>query len=90
MAVVIRTDGSKQDVSPKNGTDFQFTDEAYDLIGASTIEIVPTIIPGMIMLIDEEGKLQGKPVNRAATRLYPYDGDVIVGDVLLCRHDEVR
>lgn len=37
------------------------------------------------MVIDEEGKLNNKPVNRFATRLYQSSWDVIVGDAFICK-----
>lgn len=92
MADLLRADGTREPVSPKNGVDFQFKGEAYDLIGTDMIEIVATR-DGRMMLIDEEGKLKGKPINAAATALYRYGlfrygGDVIVGDVIVCTSAE--
>lgn len=90
MAELIRVDGTRETVTPKNGTDFQFKGEAYDLLGTDMIQIVETI-DGRIMLIDEEGKLKEKPINVAATRLYKYrEHDVIVGDALVCDSREVE
>lgn len=90
MAKLIRVDGTVTEVQPKNGTDFQFVGEAYDLIGTDMIQIVG-IGAGNIMLLDENGKNKGKPFNHVATQLYPYGGlDPIVGDVLVCLESEVR
>ena len=39
-----------------------------------------------LMIVNEEGKLNGLPFNAKASELYP---DVIVGDVLVCDLKEV-
>ena len=84
QAQLLRTDGSRDDISPKNGTAFTFAGEAYPLIGATIIQICETH-DGRLLLVDEEGKLAGKAVNDAATALYIYGAyDPIVGDVIVC------
>jgi hypothetical protein len=88
MAELLRADGTREMVAPKNGTSFEFIGEAYDLIGTDMIQLVATR-DGRILMIDEEGKLKEKPVNAAATALYRYgDLDQIVGDVLVCSSAE--
>jgi hypothetical protein len=83
-AQVLFVDGTRRDITPKNGQTFTFIGEAYDLIGASMIEIRPTH-DGRWLLIDEEGKCTGKPRNVAATALYRYGADdPIVGDAMVC------
>ena len=56
------------------------------------IEIVrPYMLPNdWVMVIDEEGKLKGKPVNRVCTALYASSWDNIVGDAFLLREDMVE
>jgi hypothetical protein len=89
MAELLRADGTRETITPKNGTDFQFKGEAYDLIGTDMIEIVPTH-DGRILLIDENGKLKEKPINVAASRLYRFNEHaVIVGDAIVCNDSEV-
>ena len=48
------------------------------------IEVALTSLPGVIAYINEEGKMQGLPLNEAATALlkYPND-DYVVGDMLI-------
>jgi len=48
------------------------------------IEVALTSLPGVTAYINEEGKLQGLPLNPAATALlkYPND-DFVVGDMLI-------
>lgn len=44
-----------------------------------------TVIDDVEMLLDEEGKLEHKPLNLTATLLYKWaEYDFIVGDVILC------
>ena len=85
MAQIIKADGTKIDVTPKNGTDFQLS-ELQEVVGGY-IEIVETI-DKQIMVVNEEGKLIGLPFNEEATRLVRYD--VIVGDVLVCASSQVK
>lgn len=80
------------DVTPKNGRDFQL-DELKRFVGGF-IEIV-RINDKQIMVVNEEGKLNGLPYNSLATEalILAYQGrvdDYIVGDVLLCDNDMVR
>ena len=57
------------------------TDEAF---GEGRIECVPSIFPGIEIIIDEEGKHKGLPVNAIATGLlHPSIADVLVGDAVL-------
>ena len=84
QAQLLRSDGSRDDISPMNGKKFEFVGEAYDLIGATIIQICETH-DGRLLLVDEEGKLAGKAVNDAATALYIYGAyDPIVGDAIVC------
>ena len=84
QAQLLRTDGTWENITPKNGKTFEFVGEAYDLIGARMIQICPTH-DGRLLLIDEEGKLTDKRVNVAATALYAHGAyDPIVGDAIVC------
>ena len=84
QAQLLRTDGTHENITPKNKETFEFIGEAYDLIGARMIQICETH-DGRLLLVDEEGKLTGKRVNVAATALYVYGADdPIVGDAIVC------
>src|SRR4051812_791163 len=75
-------------------------DQLYKLVDCGTIEIIPAG-PGKIAVIDENGKLTGKPLNFKATHvvvkglrelgrtLAPGDPG-IVGNALICNDDEVK
>ena len=80
---IIHVDGTPEPYPHANGK--QYTpEELQKAIGGGYIEIVHTR-DGRLMVIDEEGKLKGFPVNRVAAALYVYgDRDPIVGDVLVC------
>lgn len=59
----------------------------YTALDCTTIEVIPTILKGIVLVIDEEGKLADdwrSHINRFATYLYG-SIDVIVGDALLAR-----
>ena len=61
------------------------------------IEVVQSADTKYDIILDEEGKLKGKPINREATELYVgeeyddtsagWDFDVIVGDVMMLSGD---
>lgn len=76
-------------VRPKDGKSFTL-DELQGFVGGN-IEIVQTKNDNEVMVINEEGKLKGLPVNIIATKRYIYgDHDKIVGDVLLADKHLVR
>lgn len=85
MATIIRTNGKKEDVRPKNGTDFTL-EELREIVGGD-IEIVP-LTDNKIMVVNEEGKIYHLPVNMQATHLHGYE--IIVGDVLVCDSNQVK
>lgn len=91
MATLIKQDGTKKEVEPNNGSDFQLK-EMYELIGCSMIQIIE--IGDQIMVIDEEGKFEPTPhKNEKATELasnYLFAGDYIAGDALVCESGEVK
>lgn len=87
-SVLIRVNGQLEPVTPKNGSTWSL-EELQGFVGGY-IEIVNSRMTGRFLVIDEEGKLKGKPVNIAATMLYPNgDLDPLVGDVLHCKSDEI-
>ena len=86
MAEIIRANGERKLVEPMNGKDFQLS-ELQKVVGGF-IEIVRTK-DGRLMVINEEGKLEGLPINELATELYQYN-DIIVGDVLVCNRNQIK
>lgn len=89
-AYIIHTDSNPEYVMPKNGTDFKL--EELQKIVNGLIEIVP-LDGRRIMVVNEEGKLMGLPVNVFATqiyRVYNNTNDVIVGDALICMTEQVK
>ena len=81
--LIIHVDGAQEEYSAADGKHYTL-DELKKAIGGGYIEIVKTR-DGRIMVLDEEGKLKGFPINRVATALYLYGAqDPIVGDVLVC------
>ena len=77
-------------VSPKNGTDFSL-EELQAIVGVY-IEVL-VLDGGEIMVVNEEGKLDGLPFNYSATSyLYEHSRylDLIVGNVLVCKSDQVK
>lgn len=82
-AFLLKSDGSQSQVKPTNGTDFTL-EELQGFVGGY-IEVVRSALDGMILIVDEEGKLKGKPVNETATRFMhkQFSGiDCVAGDAL--------
>jgi len=83
---IVKTSGIIEPVEPANGNDFSL-EELKKAIGGGYIEVV-FIPPDRMMVIDEEGKLKGMPVNVVASRMYAADS--IVGDVLVCHKNQIK
>ena len=84
MATIIRADGTEEQLRDMSLAALQGAVGGY-------IEIVPTN-DGRLVVLDEEGKLKGKPVNRRATELtrgVVADDDLIVGDVVVAGTNEI-
>lgn len=84
MAKWIKTNGETIDVKPKNGTDYSL-EELQGFVGGY-IEIV-RIDDERLMVVNEEGKLNDLPINSIATYMAR---ELIVGDVLVCKANEVK
>ncbi len=92
-AMIVYSTGIVEKVSPKNGTDFHYT-ELNEIVGGH-FEIV-YLRDGdktYLMILNDEGKLKDLPINNIATSMYiDVTGrmDTIHGDVLICRMDQVQ
>lgn len=85
-AVRIRPDGTVDKVETKGDW------EEYQRLVDGFFEVVWIRLPGRVMLVDEEGKLKGKPYNPLATLLYSSCSgifDFIVGDAILLKLERV-
>ena len=92
MATLYKANGETAQVRPKNGTDFKL-EELRAIIGCKWIEVarLTGYAKSDFFVVDEEGKLNGKPFNAKATEIYcRYHPDYIVGDALLCSYKEVK
>lgn len=90
MATIIKADGTTVHTCPQNGTDFSL--EELNHIVNGCIEIV-RLTHVHYMVVNESGKLLSLPLNQLASTIFSIctDGeDSIVGDVLICRTDEVQ
>lgn len=90
MAQILKVSGQSENVEPANGTGFTLT-EAQTIVGGY-VELIH-LFDGRIMLINEEGKLAGLPLNVEATRLFLVERagyDVIVGDALVCANEQFQ
>jgi hypothetical protein len=91
MALVIRTDGSEEDLDLSDGDRLKKLQTA---VGGYIEQL--WLGDGKRMIVDEEGILKGKDVNPRATEIvgenapeYLWKGFMIVGDVVLCDNSEL-
>lgn len=88
MAKLIKTDGAVTEITPKRGKRFSLK-EVRELIGCELVEFAHIHDgSGSVLLVDEEGKIFGKPINYTASALYKWG--IIAGDAILCKEWEVR
>lgn len=85
MAKWIKANGETIEVKPKNGTDYSL-EELQGFVGGY-IEIV-RMDDEHFMVVNEEGKVYGLPINMTASMLIMRD--TIVGDVLVCKTNEIK
>ena len=89
MNEIIRVNGAREEFLPADGRHYTL-EEMYKATGCDMVQIVATK-DGRLMVLDEEGKLKGRPVNQVATGLYLYGNqDPIVGDVLVCEERNIE
>jgi hypothetical protein len=82
-AKILKTTGEVLEVEPKNKTDFSL-EELQEIVGGY-IEIVQ-LGDRKVMVVNEDGVFFNLPINTKATNLY---NSVIVGDVLICKSNQI-
>ena len=89
LSTIIKTDGTRFNIEPKNKTDFQLS-ELQEIVGGY-IDILP-LSKSQCMVVNEEGKVHGLPYNPLATTCAYIAGikDIIVGDVLVCDIKKIK
>lgn len=90
MAVIYKANGERETVFPDNGKDFKL--EQLQKIVGGYIDMLG-VGGDEIMVFNDEGKLMGLPYNREATEIYRkafQTDDFIVGDVLVCKDNEIE
>mgnify|MGYP000902448878 CR=1 FL=1 len=60
---------------------------AQDFVGGM-VEVI-TFPNGDVLIVNEEGKLNGLPINSFATGLYANPNDYIVGNVMLIHQSQI-
>lgn len=94
IAKLYKTNDELVEITPKNGTDFTI-EELHEHIGCNLIEVLWLNDGKRIMVIDEEGKLDGAQFNYYATIIAENFGaicmpDIIKGNAIICDTDMVR
>ena len=91
-ALLIKVDGSVEEVEPKNGTDFKLQ-ELYDMLGVELVDVV--CMPNnndKIMIVDDEGMYRSERNERGSVFLdecYGVPCD-IYGDVLVVGNKQFK
>lgn len=96
-AILIKADGTKQTVKPKNGRYFKY-DELSDMLGCELVQIISnnSTAADINLMCDEEGKSNTPTdINDEATSLAReyrliYPDDYLVGNVLFCNAKQLR
>lgn len=91
--LLVTTEGKVKKVLPKNGTDYTL-EELHELTGCDTVQLI-NMRCGLMMVIDDNGKLVGKDLNELATIMARqtkciFPNDYIVGTALVCFNDRIR
>ena len=89
-AKIVYPDKDSVDYTPKNGTTFEL-EEMQEIVGGY-IEII-RLNDGRIIIVNEEGLLQGLPVNIEATNILRRDHSTtqyIVGTAIVCDADMIE
>lgn len=92
MAILLKIDGTRETILPKNGKCFEI-EELQKCVGG-LVEYV-RLNDNETMAINEEGKLIGLEVNDAANEIAErhsaiFFWDFIVGDVVICQNSELE
>jgi hypothetical protein len=98
-AKLIKPNNDVVEVSPRDGEHFTL-DELRELLDCEMVEVItpPSKTGFPVMVIDEEGKLNGKPLNEVATAAWQDAAqpgsmrmeDPIVGNALLCHYSQIQ
>lgn len=89
MAVLIKADGKRQKVEPKNGEKFKL-EELQGYVDGYIEAII--LDDDTVMVVNEEGKLLGLPYNQLASIKFLQEKgyhEPIVGDVLVCKRNQM-
>jgi len=94
MATLIKADGTQTGIQPQNGTDFSL-EELQNYVDGYIQVIYLHNQEDEILVLNEDGKSQQRQLNMAATELALFNRaifrwDHIVGDVVLCKSEEVK
>ena len=80
VGYLIKANGDSCEITPDDATKGFSLEELYREIGCDLIQVL-NLPSGYIMIVDEEGRLKERPLNRMASSLY---GGIIVGNVVVC------
>lgn len=92
MAKIIKTDGAEREVHPASRRGFS-VEELQEFCGGYVKPI--TLHDGRVMYVNDLGTVYRMDVNAQATEIADEagaleQGDIIVGDVLICSEEDVQ
>ena len=82
MAELFEVGHTMRKVEPENGDTFTLEELQKHIDGY--VEMIP--VDGKFLIVDEEGRYKGSPINVNASAIY---GEGLVGNVLVCSAEEL-
>ncbi len=82
MATVLKTNGVRMDLVGENDGKLSLAQIQFGVGGYFS----PIWIIDQYMLVNDEGRMKGLPINQKASEIY---GKIIIGDVILCSEEEM-
>lgn len=100
FAFLLKTDGTKEAVAPKNSKDFSYEELRGFVNGYFDVLVLPRPHNGLTLVVNDEGILDGLPPNEEASRYwnecypidkFPYNNlGYLVGNILVCKSEMVQ
>ncbi len=84
-AKIIKTDGAEELFVLPSKNQLKIMQKAV----GGLIEVVPSTQEGLSVVCNEEGKIQGLPINYKATVLHRFSADPLCGDVIIIQTDKL-
>jgi hypothetical protein len=82
LSLLIDVNGKISAVEPDRAS-FSLA-EMHEAVESDLVQIIPSYLASHVILVDEEGKIKGLPLNPIASLLHRNSKDPVVGRALFC------